>query len=88
MASTQIPCIPPYSYPFLSRESTNFRSPPRHQSTPPTDHRLSDIGLPPPVQDQQSVQSRETALPPNLKLPDPFDQRRVSSLFTYIPCLV
>jgi hypothetical protein len=34
------------------------------------------------------VQSQETALHPNLKLPDPFDQRRVRSLFTSMPCLV
>jgi hypothetical protein len=80
-----------YSHPLLSRELTNPRSPPRHHSTSPTDHRLSDTGPPSPVPDSalsQSVQSQETALPLNLKLPDPFDQRRVRSLFASMPCLI
>lgn len=76
---------------FISRESTAPRSTPRHHSTPSTDHSLSDIEPTSPVPDSvlsQSVQSQETALPPNLKLPDPFDQRRVRSLFVSfaVPC--
>ncbi|KAF8433292.1 hypothetical protein L210DRAFT_3455095, partial [Boletus edulis BED1] len=67
-------------------------SPPRGPSASAADHRLLDNGLlysPPPVFHlpkhlpfrNVDTRSLETAPSPNLRLPDPFDQRGVRSLF-------